>query len=211
MNKLFFYFGFFITLFSFSQNDELELWGKMSFKEKIQKKLFFSLEPGARYNLEDFFYTKQFFDISLESLIYKGDLSEWSLEIGGRLTKIPNQRGLGRRQYVSSSYSNKFKKIAFSWRSRLFFEQKITDYNKKYFRNKCTIQYNNSDFFKPFLDAEYLFGLNLNNIDKIRYSIGNSFKISKKRTIKLFYRFQKSLELNEDKKRIFGVYLIQKL
>ncbi len=211
MNKLFFSFGFFITLFSFSQNDELELWGKMTFKEKIQKKLFFSLEPGARYNLEDFFYTKQFVDVSLESLIYKGDLGEWLLEMGGRLTKIPNQRGLGRRQYVSLNYSNKFEKLTFSWRSRLFFEQNITEYNKKYFRNKCTIQYNNSNFLKPFLDTEYLCGLNSNNINKIRYSLGNSFKISKKRTIKLFYRFQKSLELNEEKKRIFGVYLIQKL
>ena len=211
MNKSFLYFTFFITLFSFSQKSELELWGKMSFKEKIKKKLFFSLEPGSRYNLDNFFFTKQFLDISLESTIYKGNLGEWSLDIGGRLTKIPDQRGAGKRQYFTSYYSKKLRVLSISWRSRLFFEQKITNYNKKYFRNKITIQYNNFDFFRPFIDGEYLCGLNSNNINKIRYSFGNSFKISKKRTIKLFYRLQSTIEANTDKKRIFGIYISQKL
>ena len=211
MNKLLCYCFFFATLFSFSQNNELELWGKMNFKEKIKKNLFFSLEPGSRYDLDDFFFTKQFVDISLATIIYKGDLGEWSLDFGGRLTKIPNQRGAGKRQYFTSYYSKKIKKLNLSWRSRLFFEQNIASYKRKYFRNKLTTQYNNSNLFRPFMDVEYLYGLNSNNVNKIRYSIGNSFKISKKRTVKLFYRLQSTLELSENKKRIFGVYLIQKL
>jgi hypothetical protein len=211
LNKVFFYFTFFSTLFSFSQNKELEFWGKMNFKQKIKKNLFFSLEPGARYSLDDLFFTKQFSDISLESVVYKGNLGEWSLELGGRVTKMPNQRSLGKRQYFSSHFSKQFQKLNFSWRSRLFFEQNITDYKKKYFRNKITIQYNNFDFLKPFIDGEYLYGLSANNINKIRYSFGTSFKISKKRTIKLFYRLQENIELSANKKIIFGIYLTQKL
>ena len=211
MNKLFCYCIFFTTVFSFSQDNELELWGKMTFKEKIKKNLFFSLEPGSRYDLDNFFFTKQFVDISLAFTIYKGNLGEWSLDLGGRLTKIPNQREAGKRQYFTSYYSKKIKKLNLSWRSRLFFEQNITNYKKKYFRNKLTTQYNNSNFFRPFVDVEYLCGLNSNNVNKIRCSVGNSFKISKKRTVKLFYRFQNTLELIENKKIIFGVYLIQKL
>lgn len=183
----------------------------MNFKDKIKKNLYFSFEPGSRYNLKDYFFTKQFLDISLESIIYKGNLGEWSLDLGGRLTKIPNQRVVGKRQYVTSYFSKKLKKLNISWRSRLFFEQNITNYKKKYFRNKITLQYNNFDFFRPFVDGEYLCGLNLNNVNKIRYSFGSSFKVSKKRTMKIFYRSQKTIESDENKKRIFGVYLIQKL
>ena len=211
MNKLFLYFSCFTTVFCFSQKSELELWGKMSFKEKIKKNLFFSLEPGSRYSLDNFFFTKQFLDLSLEATVYKGNLGELSLDVGGRLTKMPNQRGLGERQYLTSNYSKKIEALSISWRSRLFFEQNITNYNKKYFRNKITIQYQNFDFFRPFIDGEYLCGLNSNNINKIRYSFGNSFKISKKRTIKLFYRLQNTIENNIDKKRIFGIYVSQKL
>lgn len=210
MNKLL-YFIFLTSLFSFSQNNDLELWCKMNFKEKIKKNLFISLEPGSRYNIDDFFYTKQFLDLSLESIIYKGNLGEWSLDVGGRFTKIPSQRMLGKRQYFTSYFSKKISTLNISLRSRLFFEQNITSYKKKYFRNKLTIQYNNFSFFRPFIDGEYLCGLNASNINKIRYSFGSSFKISKKRTIKLFYRFQKTLDLSGNKKRIFGVYLIQKL
>ena len=211
MNNIFFFLVFFTTVFSFSQNDELELWGKMNFKKKIKKNLFLSLEPGSRYDLDNFFFTKQFVDISLESIVYKGNLGTWSFDVGGRLTKMPSQRSLGKRQYFTSYYSAKFKKFNFSWRSRLFYEQNITDYKKKYFRNKVTIQHAVFDFLRPFIDGEYLCGLNSNNINKIRYSFGGSFKISKKRTIKIFYRFQKTLELSANKKRIFGVYLTQKL
>ena len=133
------------------------------------------------------------------------------MDVGGRFTKIPSQRMLGKRQYFTSYFSKKFSTLNISLRSRLFFEQNITSYKKKYFRNKLTIQYNNFSFFRPFIDGEYLCGLNASNINKIRYSFGSSFKISKKRTIKLFYRFQKTLDLSGNKKRIFGVYLIQKL
>ena len=183
----------------------------MNFKEKITKNFTFSLEPGSRYDLDNFFFTKQFLDLSFVRLIYKANVGVLTSEIGGRLTKVPNQKILATRQYVTLNYSKDLKKITFSFRSRLFFEQNLADDKKKYFRNKVTFQYSDFDFIRPFFDLEYLSGLNSKNIDKFRYSIGTSFKMSKKRTIKLFYRMQHTLESNVNKKRIFGIYLIQKL
>ena len=211
LNKFFFHYTLFFSFFVFSQNHEVELWGKMNFKDKINKNLFFSLEPGSRYNLDNFFFTKQFLDISLEQYIYKGHLGELSFEIGGRLTKLPNQIGLGKRQYLTTYYSKKIKKFNITSRTRLFFEQNITNYNRQYFRNKFTLQYNEYDFFRPFIDGEYLYGLNSDNVNKFRYSLGGSFRFSKKTTIKIFYRLQNSEEIIQKKKTIFGVYLSQKL
>ena len=211
MNKIVILLFFLSTFFTFSQDEESELWAKMSFKEKINKNLFFSLEPGSRYNFDNFFFTKQFSDLSIEAQILKSKIGTISIEIGGRLTKIPNQRTLGKRQYFTTNYTKKINKINLSLRSRLFFEQNVVNYYKKYFRNKLTIQYTQSKLIRPFLDGEYLSGLNSNNVDKMRFSIGNSFKISKKRTIKIFYRLQNTIEDNVNKKRIFGIYISQKL
>ena len=211
MNKIVILLFFLSTFFTFSQDEESELWAKMSFKEKINKNLFFSLEPGSRYNFDNFFFTKQFTDLSIEAQILKSKIGTISIEIGGRLTKIPSQRTLGKRQYFTTNYTKKINQISLSLRSRLFFEQNVVNYNKKYFRNKLTIQYAQSKLIRPFLDGEYLSGLNSNNVDKMRYSIGNSFKISKKRTLKIFYRLQNTIEDNVSKKRIFAIYISQKL
>ncbi len=211
MNKIVILLFFLSTFFTFSQDEESELWAKMSFKEKINKNLFFSLELGSRYNFDNFFFTKQFSDLSIEAQILKSKIGTISIEIGGRLTKIPNQRTLGKRQYFTTNYTKKINKINLSLRSRLFFEQNVVSYYKKYFRNKLTIQYTQSKLIRPFLDGEYLSGLNSNNVDKMRFSIGNSFKISKKRTLKIFYRLQNTIEDNVNKKRIFGIYISQKL
>jgi len=211
LNKIVIILFFLSNFFTFSQDEESELWAKMSFKEKINKNLFFSLEPGSRYNFDNFFFTKQFSDLSIEAQILKSKIGTISIEIGGRLTKIPSQRILGKRQYFTTNYTKKINKINLSLRSRLFFEQNVVNYNKKYFRNKLTIQYAQSKLIRPFLDGEYLSGLNSNNVDKIRYSFGNSFKISKKRTLKIFYRLQNTIEDNVNKKRIFAIYISQKL
>lgn len=211
MNKIVILLFFLSTFFTFCQDEEFELWAKMSFKDKINKNLFFSLEPGSRYNFDNFFFTKQFSDLSIEAQILKSQIGTISIEIGGRLTKIPNQRTLGKRQYFTTNYTKKINKINLSLRSRLFFEQNVVNYNKKYFRNKLTIQYTQSKLIRPFLDGEYLSGLNSNNVDKMRFSIGNSLKISKKRTLKIFYRLQNTIEDNVNKKRIFGIYISQKL
>ena len=198
-------------MFCLSQDIESELWFKMNFKEKIHNNLNISFEPGSRYNIDDFFFTKQFLDASSELIIYKGKIGTLSFELGGRLTKIPNQDKLGSRNYYTLYYSNKINNFDFSLRTRLFFEKNLTEYDKKYFRNKFSIQYSKFKLLRPFIDFEFLNSLNSENENKIRYSFGNSFKISKKRTIKLFYRLQEFTQGSQNKKEIFGIYLIQKL
>ena len=73
----------------------------MNFKEKIYDNVNISFEPGSRYNIDDFFFTKQFLDASSELIIHKGKVGSFSFEIGGRLTKIPNQKKLGTRHYYT--------------------------------------------------------------------------------------------------------------
>ena len=151
----------------FSQDIESELWFKMNFKEKIYDNVNISFEPGSRYNIDDFF-TKQFLDASSELIIHKGEIGTLSFELGGRLTKIPNQDKLGSRQYYYTLfYSKKINNFDLSLRSRLFFEKDLTKYDKKYFRNKFSIQYSNYKLLRPFIDFEFLNSLNSENENKI--------------------------------------------
>ena len=198
-------------MLSFSQDMDMELWTKMNFKKKINKKISFSFEPGARYSLNEIFFTKQFIDASVDYLIHSGASGSWRVELGARLTKMPNQTLLGARSYLALHYSKTIKDLKISWRSRFFSEKNVTENQRKYFRNKFTVQHTFFDFLRPFGDGEYLCGLDDNNLNKIRFSVGNSFKVSKKTTIKVFYRIQNVLEGDEGKKKIFGLYLSQKL
>ena len=123
MNKIVILLFFSSTFFTFSQDEESELWAKMSFKEKINKNLFFSLEPGSRYNFDNFFFTKQFSDLSIEALILKSKIGTISIEIGGRLTKIPNQRTLGKRQYFTTNYTKKSNELTVRHDAHLAFRR----------------------------------------------------------------------------------------
>ena len=51
----------------------------MNFKEKIYDNVNISFEPGSRYNIDDFFFTKQFLDASSELIIHKGKIGTLSL------------------------------------------------------------------------------------------------------------------------------------
>ena len=187
----------------FSQDIESELWLKMNFKEKIYDNFNISFEPGSRYNIDDFFFTKQFLDASSELIIHKGKIGTLSFELGGRLTKIPNQDKLGSRHYYTLFYSKKINNFDLSLRSRLFFEKDLTKYDKKYFRNKFSIQYSNYKLLRPFIDFEFLNSLNSENENKIRYSFGNSFKISKKEQLNYFIDYKNLPRIIKIKKKFF--------
>ena len=73
----------------FSQDIESELWFKMNFKEKIYDNVNISFEPGSRYNIDDFFFTKQFLDASSELIIHKGEIGTLSFELGWSINKNP--------------------------------------------------------------------------------------------------------------------------
>ena len=53
-----------VSFCSFAQDSKWELWSKADFSYKLNKKISFSLEPGARYGFNPILFTKQFVDVS---------------------------------------------------------------------------------------------------------------------------------------------------
>ena len=201
MNKGGFFLFFIFSLLSFSQDSEWELWSKMEYRYKINKKSFISLEPGSRYDLNPILFSKQFIDLSSSRKIKK----TLTLEVGLRLTKTPNQKLLGQRLYFSILYKPDFRKYKFSFRSRLFSEKSVNDFTRQYFRNKIMLGYKQSLLLNPYLEAEFLCGMNNLSENKSRFGIGNQFNISKSVDLKIFFRLQ-----NKDQK-IIGLYISKKV
>ena len=191
---------FWVYTFSFSQDIESEVWSKIEYNYKVNKKNSISLESGARYTMSPVLFSKQFLDFSSSYKIS----NSLSIENGIRLTKVPDQKLLGKRLYVTIFYKPDLGRLKFSWRSRFFTEKHVVSYNRQYFRNKISVGYKFRDIFNPYFDFEYLYGMNDLSQNKSRFGIGNQFQFSKSIGLKIFFRMQ-----NKDK-RIFGIYISKK-
>ena len=201
MNKFLLFILFFSFQFCFSQQAEKEFWSKMEYGFKLNKKSSLSLESGARYSLNPYIFTKQFLDFSSSFKINK----ILSLDNGIRVTKIPNQKNLGRRLYFSLYIKPDLKKIKISLRSRIFSEKNVVSYHRQYFRNKLAFGYRINKRISPYIEAEHLMGINNNSENKFRYGLGSQFSFSKSIALKLFYRIQNT------NKKIIGVYISKKI
>ena len=118
MNKKWFFIFLSLPVFLFSQDIENELWTKIGYRYKLNKTSSFSLESGARYDLNPILFSKQFLDLSSSCKVN----NVFSIESGVRLTKMPNQKSLVQRIYFSVFYKRTFSEVKFSWRSRIFSE-----------------------------------------------------------------------------------------
>ena len=192
---------FLLSTFSFSQDVEWELWSKMEYRYKVNKQATISFEPGSRYSFSPILFSRQFLDFSSTYKIKKSV----SLESGFRFTKNPDQELLGQRIYVTIFYKPDFDKYSFSWRMRFSSEKNVVSYHRQYFRNKVSLGYRFSDFFQPYLESEYLYGINSVTKNKFRVGFGNQFKFSKSVSLKIFYRLQ------DRQQRVLGIYISKKV
>jgi len=201
LNKKWIFSFLIISVFSFSQDANWELWSKVEYRYKINKHNSFSVESSARYDFNPILFSKQFLDFSSLYKINK----KFSMEIGSRFTKSPAKKSFGQRLYFSILYKPNFKKFKLSLRSRLFSEKNVVSYHRQYFRNKISLGYKFVQFLNPYLEAEYLYGINNLSENKVRFGIGNQFEFSNSIDLKIFFRIQ-----NQDQ-RIIGLYISKKV
>ena len=188
-------------MFAVSQDSNSELWSKIEYRYKINKKNSISLESGSRYNLQPILFSKQFLDLSSSYKINKSI----SIESGARFVKTPGKILFGTRLYFTMFYKKNFDKLRLSFRSRIFSEQNVVSYHRQVFRNRVSLGYGFVSFFNPYIESEYLHGINDVTPNKFRFGVGNEFEFSKSIDLKIFFRIQDKDE------RIFGLYITKKV
>ena len=65
--------------------------------------------------------------------------------------------------------------------------------------------YKFAQFLNPYLEAEYLYGINNLSENKVRFGVGNQLEFSNSIDLKIFFRIQ-----NKDQ-RIIGLYISKKV
>jgi hypothetical protein len=191
---------------AFSQSD----WGS-SFSVDVSKKLLpkLNLSLEEDFRLRDNFSTAERFSSTLE-MSYK----PWKfLKTGGAYNLInynhPTKNWeIRHRYYLYAMGIYSLKRFTLSLRERFQstyragVEETSTRANpKNYLRSRLKLEYNiRKSHFEPYFSAEFYNTLNdpqENEMNKIRYSLGTAYKLNKRNSFELYYRYTNFLEDDE--------------
>ena len=183
---------------------DLEQWTSIGLSKKINKHWKISLEEEFRFTEDISKFDVFFTDLGLNYKFNK----HFSLGANYRFYQNKDSVGDFQNQHrLSADFQYKYKISRFKVAYRLRFQNKDEDFftnesgNNLYnLRNKFSIDYNINNFkLDPYFDME-LFRRFENGEDsyfnKIRWTLGIEYSITKKSDIELFYRIDN--ELNQD-------------
>ena len=199
-----------ISLTGFAQS----YWTELEFSKKIVKNLKVEFNPELRL-LNDF---------KMDAYILEGGLSyklhkyltvagyyrfENSWDYKNSTGAYKGQVKSGRLAFDAKS-GFELKRFDFQFRLRYTngadFDQAADESNDSYFRYKAKVEYDiKGSKFIPSLSAEAFHDLNLDNVDKMRYTVGLNYPIDDKNEIGLFYRLQDYSETGKETLNILGI------
>ena len=187
---------------------DLELWTSIGISKKINEHWTITLEEEFRFTNDisrlDMFFT----DLGLKYKFNK----HFSAGINYRFYQNKNKEEVFQTQHrLSADFKYKQKINRFTLAYRLRFQNKDEDFfttesgNNLYnLRNRLSVDYNINNFkLDPFFDVELFRRFENGNdsyFNKIRWTLGIEYPITKKSDVKLFYRIDNELNqtYNED-------------
>lgn len=204
--------SYFLINSGFAQNGT-STWIELGFSKKVVKNLKVEFNPELRL-LGDF---------KMDTYILEGGLS---YKLHKFLTIAGYYRYENAWDYKKSTGAYKgqvaSKRIAFDAKSgfelkRLDFQFRLrytngadfdqtTDDKASYFRYRAKIDYDmKGSKFVPYVSVEVFHDLILDNVDKIRYTVGLSYPINDHHELGLFYRLQDYSEVDKASTNIIGI------
>ena len=183
----------FCTFSSIAQENDFQIWSSLSANDKVTYKTDINIKHGLRFRENASLLSKSYSDIRLK---YKYN-KKVSLAVGFRDINEWNKQ-LSREQksrYYSDLYlRHKLDRFVFSVRNRYQKQGNITAYTYL-FRQRVSIGYNiRKNKAEPLLAAEYFYS-ETKQINKLRYTLGFSYPISKDLDLDMFYRIQQQLNV----------------
>lgn len=182
---------------------DLEMWNSFSISKKISKKWKVSLNEELRFTKDisrfDVFLTEVGVDYKLNK--------HFGAEVGYRFYQNKNSEDVFVSQHrlsVGVTYKQKIDRFTVGYKIQLqnkdedeFLSAKLTD-RAFSLRNKLSVDYNINHFkADPYMEVE-LFRRYESGVDayfnKVRWTMGTSYPITKKSDIQLFYRIENELQ-----------------
>lgn len=190
------FFGFALVLSSFAQEEDFQVWGDISAKYKINKKLRLDTKLGIRTRENSELLKQYYWDLGLRYKLNK------RFSFGAKYRFIDYYK-FGKstihRMNLDLVYDNKFGRFSYDIRGRYQQLWFYSDYKDKYteqlFRTMFELSYNvRKNKIEPFLAIEHYLGLNgeLKWLTaQMRYTIGASYPVNKWSDISLAFRMQR--------------------
>lgn len=177
---------------------DLETWSSATFQVKFNKKLSLSLSPQLRLQENSSHLERYFADLEMEYKLNKN--LEFSL--GYRFLSESKNSGMqwAHRYNIDGKYKFEINRFDGYLRLRYQSGREFGDAEntwENHFRLKTKIGYNIKDWkIDPYISGE-IFRLSGKNIDaqfdKMRFTVGSSYKFNKKHSISFFYGGEKQL------------------
>jgi len=176
-----------------AQENDFQIWTSFSASDKVTYKTDINIKHGLRFRENASLLSKSYSDIRLK---YKYN-KKVSLAIGFRDINEWNKQ-LSREQksrYYSDLYlRHKLDRLIFSVRNRYQKQGNTTAYTYL-FRQELLIRYNiRKNKLEPLLAAEYFYS-EQKQINKLRYTLGFSYPISKDLDFDMSYRIQQQFNV----------------
>ncbi len=187
-----------------AQNNDFEIWSGIGVKKKISDRISAVFTEEVRFNDNATSVDKFFSDIGiLYKLTYKLKIGTYYRFIKTRElnANYHNQH----RYYFDLIYTERKNRLKIS--NRLRFQSKYNNIYgdatgfvpSNYFRNKISAEYDiKNSKITPNLSVELYYkttGKNKNQFNKVRFTGGLEYKLSKKSRVGVFYRIQNSFNV----------------
>ena len=195
MNRLSIFFLFFSSAV-FAQEKDFQIWSKIQLKHELNKQLTLTATEGFRLRENASLPSKLFTNFSLGYSPSK----KFRLAAGVRFINVfelDQKTNFRFRGYLDLILKKKAKRTRIYYRGRLQ-HQEVSDYFEQYCRNKFSFSHNlRKTPLEPFFSTEIFYDINNVNIDKLRYTLGFSYPLSKNLELDFYQKIQR--EINSPK------------
>ena len=176
-----------------AQENDFQIWTSLSASDKVTYKTDINIKHGLRFRENASLLAKSYSDIRLKYKYNKKvslavgfrDINEWNKQLS---------REQKSRYYADLYLKHKLDRFVFSVRNRYQKQGSVKAYTYL-FRQELSISYNiRRNKLEPLLAAEYFYS-EQKQINKLRYTLGFSYPISKDLDFDISYRIQQQFNV----------------
>ena len=170
--------------------DDNQSWTSVGFEKKLPYSFKLQFEQELRLDNQLSTFKQTFSEFSLSYSVFKG----FKIELPFRYMTYKDKTK--QRVSFSGSYKYSFKPVSLKHRTKYQRTYEKGEIPEELIRNKLSINYRLNKKIEPYVSGEFIQLLDATNypLDETRFSFGLTYKLPKKKSIKIFYTLK-----NEDK------------
>ena len=197
------YWLFFLLLQWSYGADDTESWASIGFETKLPYSLNLEFEQELRLKDQLGTFKQTFSEVSLSYPVFDG----FKIQVPFRYITYKDE--IKQRLSFSGSYKYSFKPVSLKHRTKYQRTYEKGEIPEELIRNKFSIMYRLNKKIEPYVSGEFIQLIDANNypLDETRFSIGFTYELPRKNSMKIFYTLKNEdkIKKNPDEIGVFGL------